>query len=276
MTYRKRSSVRSSIRSDSMTRRQLSVCIHSDDGSTIERLATKHECQKSLKEFNKETARYYSLSRGLGCSHDTDMLREELRRSRVRAYDLARQNRNRLLPHLRGLQPKNADQYEKLWNRFASGLDMLYIQLRRSLSIQREFPMHHGHTIFIRTGMIDPMLSRKASISVSIETVDIPGADRRTIEHEEFNILQREVDDLAELLEDMNQRVDVKPWTIEPEIDPSKFDCVSAASSNYDVILEVFEGDRTRKRRCICLLVVSVISIVIFASVLAVCMALLT
>ena len=30
------------------------------------------------------------------------------------------------------------------------------------------------------------------------------------------------MEDLAELLQDMNQKVDVKPWTIEPEIDPSK------------------------------------------------------
>lgn len=41
--------------------------------------------------------------------------------------------------------------------------------------------------------MIEPMLSRKASIAISVamESIEIPGADRKTIEREEFNILQR-------------------------------------------------------------------------------------
>ena len=55
-----------------------------------------------MKEFNKETARYCCLVLALGSAVDSDVLREELRRTAKKAQDLAKQNKANILPHLKG------------------------------------------------------------------------------------------------------------------------------------------------------------------------------
>nr|XP_027235212.1 uncharacterized protein LOC113826506 [Penaeus vannamei] len=58
------------------------------------------ECLKLIRELNRETSHHRHLAVGLGGSGDCERLRDELKRSRRRAQDLARQAKLKLDPHL--------------------------------------------------------------------------------------------------------------------------------------------------------------------------------
>ncbi|KAK8724800.1 hypothetical protein OTU49_010925, partial [Cherax quadricarinatus] len=77
-------------------------CSNSDQRSNLNTLefTGKTECLKFIRELNRETSSYRHLAVGLGGSGDCDQLREELKRSRRRAQDLAREAKNKLTPHL--------------------------------------------------------------------------------------------------------------------------------------------------------------------------------
>lgn len=53
-----------------------------------------------IRELNRETSHHRHLAVGLGGSGDCERLRDELKRSRRRAQDLARQAKLKLDPHL--------------------------------------------------------------------------------------------------------------------------------------------------------------------------------
>ena len=57
---------------------------------------------QSVRELNKETGKYCTLEVGLGSSGDCHLLREELKKARHKAFDLARLCKAKLVPHLKG------------------------------------------------------------------------------------------------------------------------------------------------------------------------------
>lgn len=52
-------------------------------------------------DLNHETAQYCNLAVALGGSQDTLDLRDELKHIRQRAFEIARQNKQKLIPALR-------------------------------------------------------------------------------------------------------------------------------------------------------------------------------
>ena len=60
-----------------------------------------HSTKQLVKEFNVETARYHDLVLTLGGSSDSEYLRDELKRTRKNAFDLAKKIMRKLLPHLK-------------------------------------------------------------------------------------------------------------------------------------------------------------------------------
>ncbi len=65
-------------------------------------LIIAHIFFQSVRELNKETAKYCTLELGLGSSGDCHLLREELKKARHKAFDLARLCKAKLVPHLKG------------------------------------------------------------------------------------------------------------------------------------------------------------------------------
>ena len=62
---------------------------------------------KALKEFSRETSRFWSTVVNLGSMYDVIELREALMIRQVKTLQLAKKSMNILLPHLRGLDRVN-------------------------------------------------------------------------------------------------------------------------------------------------------------------------
>lgn len=118
----------------------------------------KQECSKFVMELNHLTAMYCTLVVYLGGSQDSDDLREELKRMRIQAIDLARTNRLKLIPPLRNklLCTEDVKELERIYNMFSSCLEYFEIQLVKTLYVQREFPLHEEVKILINTGWPEP------------------------------------------------------------------------------------------------------------------------
>ncbi|XP_006814063.2 regulator of G-protein signaling 9-binding protein-like [Saccoglossus kowalevskii] len=245
-----------------------------DEADEIE-LPGKTECTMLVREFNSATAYYRNLIITLGGSHDSESLRDEIRKVRRKAHDLAKHNKYRLMPHLRNDFSVKTDRkdYERLWNAFTSCLEVFENQMRKSLELERTFPIHAGPHVFINTGIVEPMPLELSPLSV--EHLDVPSIDKRVLEREELKLLERDLNDLREMLLEMHRSIDIKPWTIEAVHD-SKVDInksqssMSEVESSADVSLSSF--DRRRRRKCVCLVTVTLSSLIVFAIVLAVCL----
>ncbi|ELU17663.1 hypothetical protein CAPTEDRAFT_204254 [Capitella teleta] len=107
-------------------------------------LASKQDCLKSMKDFNRETARYCCLIPAIGSTVDSISLRNELKSTWKKAHELANQNKSRLLPHLKGRLCKidEVEEYEKIWTTFGSCLENLQSQMWRTVSLLACFPLH--------------------------------------------------------------------------------------------------------------------------------------
>lgn len=69
-----------------------------------------------IRELNRETSHHRHLAVGLGGSGDCERLRDELKRSRRRAQDLARQAKIKLDPHLQEYVIKLSFSLVKRWH----------------------------------------------------------------------------------------------------------------------------------------------------------------
>ncbi|KAI0216237.1 hypothetical protein LSAT2_031722 [Lamellibrachia satsuma] len=323
--------------------------------------------RQCLEELNRETALYSSLVVALGCKFDSDPLRLQLKNCRKRAYELAKQLRGHLLPHLRGSCSSRDDlqQYEKLWITFISCLELLLTLLVRTVTLARQFPFAAGHTVMlVNTGLTEPLTRHRFTHTVHCDTADTCSDNTTTPADWENRLIRsvsassggsscaeikckdvsgdleleddtaqleddttqleddtaqleddtaqleddiaqleeaklsadgvegerkaqrvvvdcRDIRDLRDMLREMIETVDVKPWTIEPRIDASKFECkslysCSETSSAAEEVVSVEPDDHHRRRKCVCLVSLVLLTVLVFATVLGACIALLT
>ncbi|XP_064619260.1 regulator of G-protein signaling 9-binding protein-like isoform X2 [Lineus longissimus] len=267
---------------------KLSSCTHSeqDDGQETADNSGKNDCSKLIKDFNREIARYSTMVVALGGMKDSENFREELKKSRRRACTLAKQNKNRLLPHLRNTlaHPGSSDRHdiERLWSSYSSCLEVFEMQMLRTLELLRFFPFSTGKSIFIQTGLQECQLTTHNHRygSIAVEHLDMPSGDKRKLEADEQRVLQKDIHDIRDMLSSMQRYGDVNPWTVQPDLD--KLECSKSLNSGSEEstsvveVLSIPDYDRQRRRKCICLVSIIMLSIVIFATVLGVCIALLT
>ncbi|KAK2172449.1 hypothetical protein NP493_960g01034 [Ridgeia piscesae] len=262
------------------TRQMSSTCVVE---TSTQPLASKHDCLKCLEELNRETALYSSIVVALGCTFDSDLLRLQLKNSRRRAYELAKQLKGHLLPHLRGNSSGREDlqQYEKLWITFISCLELVLTLLTRTLTLTRQFPLGAGrlHSL-VNTGLTEPLTRHRFTHTVHGDTADVCSDATVQPADWENRLLRRDIRDMRDMLREMIETVDVQPWTIEPRIDASKFECkslysCSETSSTAEEVVSVEPDDHHRRRKCACLVSLVLLTVLVFATVLGACIALL-
>ncbi|XP_072038275.1 regulator of G-protein signaling 9-binding protein-like [Amphiura filiformis] len=238
------------------------------------------ECIKLVKEFNTETARFHDLILSLGGSSDSEMLREELKKTRQRACELAQDSKKKLVPHLKdSLDFKSENEtngdYERLWNTFTACVDLFEGHMKKSLELERAFPIHKGRNILINTGVMEPL--GVENIPVNVENLDYPTVDKMVVEREDIHLLERDILELRNLMSEMQRRVDIKPWMIEPPADYK----IEYAKSRKSVDSDCGSSDGgvevpfapTQRKNCIVMVVVALIMLVAFTVVLTVCLA---
>ncbi|XP_041464213.1 regulator of G-protein signaling 9-binding protein-like [Lytechinus variegatus] len=234
-------------------------------------------CTKLVKEFNIETARYHDLTLTLGGSSDSEYLRDELKRTRKNAFDLAKKSMRKLLPHLKDKFDFKAErsEYERLWNMFSACLEVFEGHMRKSLELVKSFPIHAGNKVLINTGVMEPL--GVDNIPVNVENLDIPCVDKMVLEREDTRLLERDILELRNLMSEMHRRVDIKPWTIQPPSD-YKLDTKSQTSLNSETASSTGfdpQYDARQRRKCAFLVSVALITLLAFAAILIICLVLL-
>ncbi|CAH1795831.1 unnamed protein product [Owenia fusiformis] len=224
---------------------------HSDRDLCFAELTTLVD--KAIKELNKETARYCSLVVSLGASHDSITLREELKKSRRKAHELAKSNKSKLLPHLRKamknkhLKEDEISDIEKLWNTFSTCVEVLNNQLHQTLRLQKHFIL--GSSVLINTGVQDIWGGKKSQCSSSSDT--IASNSNRSPQHSDLELLENDILEIKEMLLEMHQQVDVKPWAIECDVNTDRYaDSKSLNSVDSDIEGESGTDPEARSRLC--------------------------
>ncbi|XP_033108773.1 regulator of G-protein signaling 9-binding protein-like [Anneissia japonica] len=234
------------------------------------------DCVSLLKEFNSETARYRNLVIALGGSSDSEFLRDELKKTRRKASELAQKSKEELMPHMQAKQEGSG--YDRLWHTFSACLEVLEKHMRKSLELERSFPMVNGSTIslVINTGLSAPLVLD--NIPVSVENLDSPLVTKKNIELKELKSLEKEIHDLREMRGEMQRKVDVKPWMIDPVSD-SKFECTKSqstlseeTSTSNDSVVDLSAPQRNR---CLCQMTIAVMSFTLFVAIIMVCVILI-
>lgn len=167
-----------------------------------------------LDALNKVTACYRHLVIALGSTSDSQNLREELRKTRKKAQELAVANRTKLTALLKDKSISKDDraEYERLWVLFSSSMELLEVDMKRSLEIGQEFPLRVPTRHLIQTGMTGSTTT-VAARAMSVQNMKYD-ADSN-IDTADLKELQTEITQVGHMVEEMEMKVQVAPWAVE-------------------------------------------------------------
>uniref|UniRef100_A0A8C2WV23 Regulator of G protein signaling 9 binding protein n=1 Tax=Cyclopterus lumpus TaxID=8103 RepID=A0A8C2WV23_CYCLU len=155
----------------------------------------KDECKTMLDALNKVTACYRHLVIALGSTSDSQNLREELKRTRKKAQD-----------------KDDRAEYERLWVLFSSSMELLEVDMKRSLEIGQDFPLKVPTRHLIQTGMTGSTTT-VAARAMSVQNMKYE-ADSN-IDTADLRDLQCEISQVSQMMEEMEMKVQVAPWAVE-------------------------------------------------------------
>ncbi|XP_023646177.1 regulator of G-protein signaling 9-binding protein [Paramormyrops kingsleyae] len=174
----------------------------------------KDECKTMLDALNKVTACYRHLVITLGSTADSQNLREELKKTRKKAQELAVANRTKLTALLKdkSISKEERSEYERLWVLFSSNMELLEVDMKRSLEIGQDFPLRVPTKHLIQTGM-NGSTTTVAARAMSIQNMKYD-ADNN-IDTEDLKELETEITQVGQMIEEMEMKVQVAPWAVE-------------------------------------------------------------
>lgn len=232
---------------------------------------SKDECTKILIELNHEAARYNSLLMGLGTHIDCHSLRRQLKQTRARVWDRARDAKRKLIPLLRkkNIKIETSEALERMYRVLSACLEFLEEQYQVTLLIQIQFSLFPGPTNgpqnFINTGMSETALPKKVPDPGDRDS-GISRSSLREGEQEEINSIQKQITDLHNIVFEMNQSIAIQPWEVEPELETDKFtgdDQEETCGSSIVDITSTTSNNDHRRIRCVSVTILTVIVIII-------------
>lgn len=230
---------------------------------------SKDECTKILIELNHEAARYNSLMMGLGTHIDCHSLRKQLKQTRIRVWDRARDAKRKLIPLLRknNVKMETSEALERMYRVLSACLEFLEEQYQVTLLIQIQFSLFAGPNTFINTGMSETALPKKVHDPGDRESsCNARSSGLRDGEEEEINSIQKQISDLHNIIYEMNQSIAIQPWEVEPDMETDKFTVDdnedTCGSSIVDMASTNSNNDR-RRIRCVSVTILTIIVIII-------------
>ncbi|KAM5157730.1 regulator of G-protein signaling 9-binding protein B-like [Mantella aurantiaca] len=186
----------------------------------INSLKVREECSALVEALNKVVACYKHLAVSVGGSSDSKRLRDELRRTRERAQELAISNRNKLTAALRDKQLSKEDrmELERLWVQFSSGLEMFHTDMCKVYEIGISVSLSANNQPVTQTGATGST-SAIASRALSVQNItynESPSANNK--EKLEHNELENEILKADQMITDMELKVNVLRWTVEATV----------------------------------------------------------
>ncbi|XP_072267774.1 regulator of G-protein signaling 9-binding protein B-like [Pyxicephalus adspersus] len=182
----------------------------------INSLKIREECWSVVEALNKVVACYRHLAVSVGGSSDSKRLRDELRRTRERAQELALSNRNKLTAALRDKQLTKGDrmELERLWVQFSSGLELFHTDMCKVYELGLSVPLSAGNQPAIQTGNTGST-SAIASRALSVQNITHSESPPNNKEKLEDNELEKEILKVDQMITDMELKVNVLRWTVE-------------------------------------------------------------
>ncbi|KAJ8418657.1 hypothetical protein AAFF_G00001560 [Aldrovandia affinis] len=186
----------------------------------------------------KVVACYRHLASCMGGCTDGEHLRDQLRRTRERAQELALASRQRLTAGLRDktLPKEDRQEMEHVWVAFSSSLELLHMDMCKVFDMGQRFSLSNKTRAFVQTG-IQGKTTEVAARALSL--VDLnhdetpPSVDRL-----EQSDLEVEIARVDQMIEDMELKVNVLRWTVEARgpqyADPVSTDSASLALLSMD------------------------------------------
>ncbi|XP_030058417.1 regulator of G-protein signaling 9-binding protein [Microcaecilia unicolor] len=179
----------------------------------------REECKVLLDTLNKVTACYRLLVLSLGGTSDSKSLREELKKTRQKAQDLAVANRNKLITVLKDKSVSREDkaEVERLWVLFSSCMEILEVDMRRALELGHEFQLNVPTKHLLQTGMTGGT-SGVAARAMSVQNLKYE--EDHNIDVIDLTELEDEINQVEEMMYEMEMKVNVPHWTVEAKQDP--------------------------------------------------------
>ncbi|GFR98500.1 regulator of G-protein signaling 9-binding protein [Elysia marginata] len=146
---------------------------------------TKQECTKMVYSLSREVAVYCWLSMGVGAVSDSYSLRDELKASGQKLFDLVLLCKRRLVPLLlsKRLKEEEREDLERLYRIFAGCLETLQAEFIRAITLQSVFPLWDPNAHLIQTGATESVCLKKCS---PLDPLDASALNRQIAENEEF------------------------------------------------------------------------------------------
>ncbi|XP_075441782.1 regulator of G-protein signaling 9-binding protein B-like [Ascaphus truei] len=182
---------------------------------SVNSLKVREECIAVVEALNKVVSCYRLLAVNVGGSSDSVRLRDELRRTRERAQEVALSNRNKLTTALRDKQlcVDNRAELERLWVQFSCCLELLHTDMCKVFELGLAVPLSVTHQPAIQTGATGGT-SAVASRALSVQNMNYNDSptNKGNLEHKE---LEDEIVKVDKMINDMEMKVNVLRWTVE-------------------------------------------------------------
>nr|XP_057916902.1 regulator of G-protein signaling 9-binding protein [Doryrhamphus excisus] len=226
----------------------------------------------------KVVACYRHLASCVGGCTDTLQLRDELRQTRERARKLAGTICQHLTSHLRdkNLPAEQRKELELLWVAFSSSLELLHVDMCKVYKMWGIFSLANTATL-VQTGL------QGGGSEVAARALSLPDLNQvlnsnipNCVENQEHGSLEQEINQMDHMIYDMESKVNVLRWMVEPH-GAEYADPLSSTDSASLALLSVDEersggplpaGQRARLvvllLLCAAILVVTVLSVCIF------------
>ncbi|XP_058495630.1 regulator of G-protein signaling 9-binding protein [Solea solea] len=233
------------------------------------------EGEALVKSLVKVVACYRHLASCVGGCTDSLQLRDELRQTREKAQKLAVSIRHHLTSHLRdkSLPVDQRREMELLWVAFSSSLELLHVDMCKVFSMGDIFSLANGVTL-VQNGF------QGGGSEVAARALSVPDLNQDQtptleagLEIQERSTMEQEISHIDHMIDDMEMKVNVLRWMVEPH-GPQYADPLSSTDSSSLALLSVDEeqpGHQPPSKRNQIVVLLLLFAVILLATTLSVC-----
>ncbi|KAM9332255.1 regulator of G-protein signaling 9-binding protein [Pholidichthys leucotaenia] len=246
------------------------------DESTIGADKALAEGKVLVASMIKVVACYRHLASCVGGSTDSLQLRNELRQTREKAQKLAVDICHHLTAHLRdkSLPEEQRKEMELLWVAFSSSLELLHVDLCKVFNMGDIFSVNNT-TALVQTGL------QGGGSEVAARALSLPDLHQAQtpslsagLESQDRSAMEQEISQIDHMIDDMEMKVNVLRWMVEPR-GPQYAEALSSTDSSSLVLFSVEEqqpGPPPLCQRSLIFVLLLLFSVVLVAATLSVCL----
>ncbi|KAM3860830.1 regulator of G-protein signaling 9-binding protein [Diretmus argenteus] len=229
-----------------------------------------------VESLIKVVACYRHLASCVGGCTDSLQLRDELRRTREKAQQLAVANCHHLTSRLRdkGLPEDQRKETELLWVAFSSSLELLHADMCKVFNVGNIFSLANTAAL-VQTG-VQGGGSEVVARALSLPNLNPPPSPALPdgLEIQDLGAMEQEISRVDRMIDDMELKVNVLRWTVEPH-GPQYADPLSIADSSSLALFSVDEEQpdcqQPASQRSRILMILLLCAVVLVAAALVVC-----